>query len=141
MSAQPQPVAVRSPVVVPKSTEAWTQEPILRVEYFNRSIGSRCLVYFDDPAAACAFAAEHTLWNQPCTVQSKTMAVTHEVKSCAASDPKYVFWTKQFGDIESAREEFERGKAHAEENGGSFKLFEVGRAKPLASFTSYARMD
>lgn len=139
MAGQAQVVARVAPVIVPKSVDAWTQTPEWRVDYMNRSIGSRCLVYFSDEASAVAFAAEHTLWNQPCVVQSKTMGVTHEVKSCAPSDPSYVFWTKQFGNLESAQAEFDRGAKHAAESGGSYRLVQVGVTKPLASFTSFAR--
>jgi len=129
------------PVVVPKSAEAWTQDPPYRVEHFSRHVASRCLVYFSDLSSAQAFAAEHTLWNQPCTVQSKTMAVTHEVKSCSPSDPSYVFWTKSFGDLESAQAEFVRGTEHAAKSGGSYRLIQVGLTKPVASFTSFARSE
>lgn len=129
------------PVIVPKSAEAWTQEPLYRVEHLSKRIGSRCLAYFSDCASAVEFAKNHTLWNRPCVVQSKEMPVTHEVKSCSPSDPTYVFWTKQFGDLESARAEFDRGREYAAKTGGSYQLIAVGHAKPLASFTSLARVD
>lgn len=123
-------------VMVPASVDPWPQAAPLRVEYLNRSLGSRCLVYFDDIAAARAFAAEHILGGQPCTVQSKAMAVTHEVKSCSPSDPDYIYWCKRFGNLESAKAEFDRGTALAAKAGGAYKLIEVGRDKPVASFTA-----
>lgn len=122
-------------IVVPPTAESWPQEAGFRVEYLNRSLGSRALVYFDNLASAREFAAESTLWNQPCTVQSRDMPCTHEVKSVAVSDRTYVYWTKRFGDLETAQAEFDRGRAYAKEKGGSYLLIVVGHEKPLASFS------
>lgn len=122
-------------VIVPRSLESWTQDGDYRVDYLNRHVGSRCLVYFADAPEAVEFAKHHKLSGKPCVVQSKTMQATHEVRSFAPHDPTYIFWSKSFGDLESARDEFERGRDHAMQSGGGYSLVEVGRVKPIASYS------
>jgi hypothetical protein len=121
-------------VIVPPSGEAWQQEQPFRVEYLNRALGSRALIYFAEQAGAAEFAAANVLWNQPCVVQSRDMPCTHEVRSVAVSDPGYTFWTKKFGNLESAQAEFDLGRAHAAKYGGSYLLFAAGETTPMAVY-------
>jgi len=114
--------------VVPRSLEPWNQEPEYRVEYWRSDIAHRCVVYFDNVASAREFAAEHTFWNQRCFVQSKSMPATHKVEKYSFDDDAYVFWSRSFGDLETARDVFER---HAVAT-GAYRLIEIGRATPIA---------
>jgi len=129
----------RVPAIIPRSSEPWSQDnQPYRVEYLNREIGNRCVTYFGQSVAALEFAAEHQLFGQPAVVQSRDMTVTHVLKHVAVTDPRLVFSEHRFGDYATAREEFERCKAHAEKHGGAYRLFEVGSVKPIAQFIQSA---
>lgn len=121
-------------IVVPPTREKWSQSPAFRVEHLSKVIGSRCLVYFEDLSSAREFASAHTLWHQPCVVQSRDMPCTHEVRSVAISDPNYIFWTKRFGDLETARAEFDLSRERASVAGGSYLLIAAGERTPMAVY-------
>lgn len=124
-------------VIVPKGRERWPEhEPPFCVEYIDRDAGSVVSkVYFESAAAAVAFADGRTSWGgAPCEVESRHMPVTHEVRSMAVR-ADYTLSIKRFGNVESARSEFVRGKAHAQEHGGRYVLTQVGVGAPLETFT------
>jgi hypothetical protein len=132
-------------VIVPKGHEAWPSEhPPFRVEYLDhsgsgdRDTGSLLRrVYFEGASEASAFADKHTSWGgAPSVVESRDMKVTHAVLNLAVMTD-YIFSIKRFGDVESARAEFERGKAHAQRCGGRYVMGEYADEylkKPIESF-------
>lgn len=113
------------PAIVPRCAEEWRPDSPWRVEHLIYAAGFRGFVYFDDQDDALAFAAERTLCGQPCVIESKTMATTHIVSKFALSDPLYLFWSKHFGNLESATDEFDRGCERVRENGGGIRLCEA----------------
>jgi hypothetical protein len=124
-------------IIVPKGRERWPEhEPPFCVEYIDREAGSVVSkVYFANAAGAVAFADKHTTWGGAlCDVESRDMPVTHEVRSLSLR-VDYTLSVRRFGDVESARAEFERGKAHAQENGGRYVLAQVGVVTPLETFS------
>lgn len=121
-----------SAVIVPMGLEPWRLgAPEFRVQIMDREAAEKRWTYFDNAASAQAFAAEHKLYGAPCVVESRDMQVTHEVSKFAMAGD-YTFWTKRFGNYESASDEFERGKLHAQRCGGGFRLVDVATGKRIS---------
>jgi len=125
-----------SPVIVPRCNEEWRPEAQYRVEHLNYAGGHRGFVYFPLEEDATAFASERTLRGQPCVVECRDMPITHTVSKFALTDPGYLFWTKNFGNLESAIAEFERGRELARERGGGYRICEAS-GKKLNEFYNY----
>jgi hypothetical protein len=121
--------------IVPKSHEPWTQEQPFRVEHFARHDAAIQRVYFEAATEALAFAGQRTSWGgMPCVVESRDMPATHEVR-CVDVLVDSTLWLKRFGDIESARAEFERCRSHALVRGGRYLLNAIGVFTPIEDFS------
>lgn len=121
--------------IVPKGLEAWTQELPFRVDHLARDEGRIQSVYFEDSASAVEFASEHKGWGgAACVVESRNMVVTHEVR-CEAPLVNYTFWVRRFGDLDTAKHEFERRKEDARQSGGRYVLTAAGATKPIEVFS------
>jgi hypothetical protein len=125
-----------APVIVPRCNEEWRPDSPFRVEHLLYAAGFRGFVYFDDVSDAAAFASERTLRGQPCVIESKVMTTTHTVSKFAITDPLYLFWSKHFGNLESATAEYDRGCEHVRENGGGIRICEAS-GKQLNEFSNY----
>lgn len=125
-------------IVVPKGLTAWPdshdKDPY-RVEFLDRLSGTLDVLYFVGLEQASLYADANRSWGgEPCVVEARDLPATHEVRSLAVHT-EYVLSLKRFGDLASARDEFERGKAHAQVHGGRYLLNEVGVKAPIDSFS------
>ena len=123
------------PIIVPRGAEPWSQVEIpLRVEYLDRESAARRTVYFDDSAAALAFAAEHRLYGSPCVVESKDMPVLFVLENYSLNDEDYVFSRMRFGDRPTAMGVFAERKVRAAEVGGAYRLIETATGATVERF-------
>ncbi|HEY3235025.1 MAG TPA: hypothetical protein VGJ84_09915 [Polyangiaceae bacterium] len=121
--------------VFPKGLEPWTQKQPFRVEHFARHDGALQRVYLEGAAEASAFADHRTTWGGArCVVESRDMVATHEVRTVAVPTG-YTLSIRRFGDIDSARADFARGKAELRVERVRLSLLVIGDKTPIETFT------